>query len=70
MTMLMHTSGSFRSSSSPSADRSTGATHAVGDHLTRIRQVCLFILTILLTGCVLAGAIALKTLAFVWRLHA
>jgi hypothetical protein len=70
MTMLTHTSGSFRPTSPPSADRHTGATNAVAGHLSRIRQFCWFILNVLLSGGVLAGLIALKTAAFVWRLHA
>jgi hypothetical protein len=70
MTMLTHTGGSFRPSSIPSAERHTGATHAVGDRLSRIRQVCWFVLNVLLASGVLAGLIALKTAAFVWRLHA
>ena len=70
MTMLTHTDGSFRPSSLPSADRSIGATHAVSGLLTRLKQVCWFILNVLLAGGVLAGLIALKTAAFVWRLHA
>jgi hypothetical protein len=70
MTMLAHGGGSFRPSSPPSADRHTGATHPVGGHLSRIKQACWFILNVLLAGGVLAGLIALKTAAFVWRLHA
>lgn len=66
MTMLTHSGGSFR----PSADRHTGATHALAGLLTRTKQACWFILNVLLAGGVLAGLIALKTAAFVWRLHA
>jgi hypothetical protein len=67
--MLTHTGGSFRPSS-PSADRHTGATHAVGQDPSRIRQVCWFIFNVLLAGGVLAGIIALKTVAFAWHLLA
>jgi len=70
MTMLTQTGGSFGTSSRPSADRHAGPTHAVGDHLTTIKQIFWFALNVLLAGGVLAGTIALKTLAFVWRLHA
>lgn len=70
MTMLTQTGGSFESSPRPSADRHTGATHAVGDHRTTIKQSCWFALKALLAGGALAGIIALKTLAFVWHLHA
>lgn len=70
MTMLTHTSGSFQPSSRSSADRHSGATHAAGIHRTTIRQIFWFALTVLLMGGILAGTIALKTLAFVWRLHA
>ena len=65
MTMLTHTGGSFAAS----ADRHTGATHAAGDHLSNIKQVCRFILSTLLAGGALAGIIALKTLVFVWNIH-
>ena len=70
MTMLTHSGGSFRPSSPPSADRRTGAMHAVAGIPTRIKQVCWFALNVVLAGGVLAGLIALKTAAFVWRLHA
>ena len=65
MTMLTQTDGSLAAS----AGRHTGATHAAGDHLSNIKQVCRFILSTLLAGGALAGIIALKTLAFVWHLH-
>jgi hypothetical protein len=64
MTMLTQTGGSFESS----AGRRDAP--AVADHLVRIKQVCWFICNVLLAGGALAGTIALKTLAFVWRLHA
>jgi len=70
MTMLTHTSGSFQPSSRPSVDRHAGATHAIGDHRTTVKKVCRFALNVLLVGSILAGIIALKTAAFVWRLHA
>ena len=70
MTMLTQTDGSFQSSSRVWADRRIGATHAAGDYRTTIGQVCRFVLTVLLMGGVLAGIIALKTLAFGWHLHA
>jgi len=70
MTMLTHTSGSFQLSQHPSINRHAGATHAVGVHRTTVRQVFWFALNVLLAGGILAGIIALKTLAFVWRLHA
>jgi len=69
MTMLTHSPGSFQPSSRPSVDRHSGATHAVGVHRTMIRQIFWFALNVLLAGGALAGIIALKTLAFVWRLH-
>jgi hypothetical protein len=65
MTMLTQTGGSFELS----VGRRAGAP-AVADHLVRIKQVCWFICNVLLAGGVLAGTIALKTAAFVWRLHA
>jgi hypothetical protein len=70
MTMLTQTGGSFQPSSRPSTDRHSGATNVASDHLTTIRQICWFALNVLLTVGVLAGTIALKTAAFVWRLHA
>ena len=70
MTMLTHTRGSFQLSSRPSVNRHSGATPAVGVHRTTVKQVCWFVLNVLLAGGVLAGIIAVKTLAFVWRLHA
>lgn len=70
MTMLTQTGRSFEQSSRPSVDRHAGATHAVAVHRTIISEVCWFILKVLLAGGALAGIIALKTLAFVWRLHA
>jgi hypothetical protein len=70
MTMLTHTGGSFQPSSRPSVDRNTGAAMVAGGHLSRIKQVCWFVLNVLLAGSVLAGLIALKTAAFVWHLHA
>lgn len=66
MTMLTHPGGSFQPSS---LDRNTGVTHAAGGHLSRIKQACWFVLKVLLAGSVLAGLIALKTVAFVWHLH-
>jgi hypothetical protein len=68
--MLTHTSVSFQLSPHPSADRHIGATHAVGVHRTTVRQLFWFTLNVLLAGGILAGTIALKTLVFVWRLHA
>jgi hypothetical protein len=68
--MLTHTSGSFQLSPHPSVNRHAGATPAVGVHRTTVRQVFWFALYVLLAGGILAGTIALKTLAFVWRLHA
>jgi hypothetical protein len=70
MTMLTQTGRSFEPSARPSAERHAGATHAVGDDLMRIKQVCWFIFNVLFVGGLLAGTIALKTAAFVWRLHA
>jgi len=70
MTMLTQTGGSFQPSSRPSPDRHTGATNLDSDNLTTVRQVFWFALNVLLAGGILAGTIALKTLAFVWRLHA
>ena len=70
MTMLTHTSGSFQLSPHPSVNGHAGATPAVGVHRTTVRQVFWFALYVLLAGGILAGTIALKTLAFVWRLHA
>ncbi len=70
MTMLTQTGVSLQPSYRPSTDQHTGATHAAGDYRSTIRKVCRFVLTILLMGGVLAGIIAVKTLAFGWHLHA
>ena len=69
MTMLTHTSGSFQLSPHPSVNRHAGATPAVGVHRTTVRQVFWFALYVLLAGGILAGTIALKTLAFLSHLH-
>jgi len=70
MALLTHTDGSFAPSPRPSAGRHTGAAQAISDPMTRVRQLCRFILGVLLAGGALAGIIALRTVAFTWHLHA
>jgi len=68
MTILTEAGRSFEPSARAMAGRHPRTTHV--DHLTTVGQIGRFALLVLLMGGVLAGIIALKTLAFVWHLHA